>query len=688
MIVRNLTTDQHALLEFKYRIIDPHNFLANNWTTTYSVCNWVGVSCTAKHKRVGALNLPNMYLTGTIPPHLGNLSFLVSLNLSDNNFQGRLPRELGQLSRLKFIELSSNFLSGEIPSWFRRLDKVFYLSLRSNSLTGEIPLEYNISSLKVIDLQNNSLFGSLPEDICRHLPNLEALYLNLNKFSGQIPSSMDECRSLQNLSLDANKFNGSIPRCIGNLTRIKVLYLHQNNLEGEIPWEIGNLLSLERLDAGLMHLNGLIPHAIFNISSLKFIFLANSSLSGILPTSISNLSTSLQDLFIEDCKIRGSIPMEIGSLRNIIWLDLSFNELSGPIPTTIGRLRNLQVLSLHENKLQGSIPHDLCGLKGLCKLSLSTNELDGSLPACLCDLNSLRNLYMSSNKLHSTIPLSFWSLKDILVVDLSSNYLSGSFPLDIGNLKMDGSFRSFDVECEVMSNILHRNLVKVISSCSTKEFKALVLEFMPNGSLEKWLYSCNYFLDIIQKINIMIDVASALEYLHLGHPIPVIHCDLKPSNVLLDKDMVAHVGDFGIAKLLGEEDSMKQTMTLATIGYMAPEYGSAGIISVKSDVYSYGILLMEIFKRKRSSDEIFAGKMSMRHWMKMSISNGIIGAADSNLMHKKDEYFVVKANCISSIMALALDCSTELPEDRIDMKDDVSILKNIKRKFLNNIEKE
>ena len=93
---------------------------------------------------------------------------------------------------------------------------------------------------------------------------------------------------------------------------------------------------------------------------------------------------------------------------------------------------------------------------------------------------------------------------------------------------------------------------------------------MPNGSLEKWLYSCNYFLDIMQRINIMIDVASALEYLHLGHPIPVIHCDLKPSNVLLDNDMVAHVGDFGIAKLLGEEDSMKQTMTLATIGYMAP----------------------------------------------------------------------------------------------------------------------
>ncbi|XP_052485949.1 receptor kinase-like protein Xa21 [Gossypium raimondii] len=142
--------------------------------------------------------------------------------------------------------------------------------------------------------------------------------------------------------------------------------------------------------------------------------------------------------------------------------------------------------------------------------------------------------------------------------------------IKVFNLQIEGAFQSFDIECDAMRNIVHRNIVKVINCCSSVDFKALVFDYMSNGNLEKWLHSNNCFLDIIQRVNIMIDVAAAVEHLHNEHPTPIIHCDLKPSNILLDEDMVAHVGDFGIAKLLGEGDVMKQTMTLATIGYMAP----------------------------------------------------------------------------------------------------------------------
>ncbi|XP_015169542.1 probable LRR receptor-like serine/threonine-protein kinase At3g47570 [Solanum tuberosum] len=192
------------------------------------------------------------------------------------------------------------------------------------------------------------------------------------------------------------------------------------------------------------------------------------------------------------------------------------------------------------------------------------------------------------------------------------------------NVQLEGAFKSFDMECEILRNLRHRNLTKVITSCSNLDFKALVLEYMPNGTLNKWLYSHNLFLNLLQRLDIMIDVASAMEYLHNGYSTPVVHCDLKPSNVMLDQDMVGHVSDFGIAKLLGAgEASFVQTRTIATIGYIAPEYGQDGIVFTSCDVYSFGILMMETFTRRRPSDEIFTGEMSIQRWVSDSFPSGI-----------------------------------------------------------------
>ncbi|XP_047258495.1 receptor kinase-like protein Xa21 isoform X2 [Capsicum annuum] len=181
---------------------------------------------------------------------------------------------------------------------------------------------------------------------------------------------------------------------------------------------------------------------------------------------------------------------------------------------------------------------------------------------------------------------------------------------------------------------------------------------MPNGSLEKYLYSHNYFLNIKQRLSIMIDVACALEYHHHGCSLPVIHCDVKPSNVLLDEDMVARLSDFGISKLLGEYESDLYTKTLATLGYIAPEYGQDGLVSTKCDVYSYGMMLLETFTRRKPND--FEGDLSLKQWVSHSLPEAIMDVLDANLIAPTNNCLQKELDVVASIMEVALDCVLNL----------------------------
>ncbi|CAI9757221.1 unnamed protein product [Fraxinus pennsylvanica] len=222
--------------------------------------------------------------------------------------------------------------------------------------------------------------------------------------------------------------------------------------------------------------------------------------------------------------------------------------------------------------------------------------------------------------------------------------------IKIFNLDLEGANHSFDTECKILCNILHRNLVKVISSCSKLDLKALVMEYMPNGNLTKWLSSSYYFLNLAQRLEIMIDVASALGYLHYGYPYPIVHCDLKPSNKLLDEDMVAHVADFGIAKLFTEDQRILITKTLGTIGYML----------------------------QKPTDDMFVGEFTMRKWVLESFPNEIMHIVDVDLVNAAEDNIRVKESCFKLIMEVALECTTDLPEERHNAKDVLTRLKKIK----------
>ncbi|XP_022770048.1 probable LRR receptor-like serine/threonine-protein kinase At3g47570 [Durio zibethinus] len=698
----------------------------------------------ASKLRILSLNLNSF--SGFIPDALGNLSFLEELRLWSNHLTTKPPNHewsflssLANCKNLTLLELSSNPLNGILPASISNLSaSLEEFEVHDCKIKGSIPMEIGrLSNIIVLTLSQNELSGSIPATI-GGLQNVQGLYLNDNQLQGSIPYNICQLERLSELALKGNMLQGPIPTCLGDLTSLRGLYLYSNKLHSTIPSTFWGLKDLLRVDLSSNYLSGSLSLDIGNLMVLTYLNLSMNLLSSDIPITIGGLN-GLQTLSLSSNRLQGPIPESLGDLTSLVTLDLSDNNLSGIIPKSLERLSYLRYFNVAFNKLEGEIPTEGCFQNLTAESFINNYALCGlpklQVPPCK---SSTHRLSKTTHVLRYVLPIiasiivivtfiiifkQCWngstniSINEGLTLEVRSTNLynrllqatnnfsednllgSGSFDtvykgilsdgknvaIKVFNLQLEGAFKSFDVECEVMQNILHRNLVKVISYCSCVDFKALMLEFMPNGSLEKWLYSHYHFLDILQRINIMIDVASALEYLHLGHPNPVIHCDLKPSNILLDQDMVAHVGDFGIAKLLGDGESVKQTMTFATIGYMAPEYGSTGIVSIKSDVYSYGILLMETFTRKKPTNELFVGNMSLSLWVKESLSNDIIDVVDSSLLQTEEEHVMATTNCISSIMKLALDCVVELPEERIDMKDVVSALQKIKTKFLNNV---
>ncbi|XP_020417243.1 receptor kinase-like protein Xa21 [Prunus persica] len=345
-------------------------------------------------------------------------------------------------------------------------------------------------------------------------------------------------------------------------------------------------------------------------------------------------------------------------------------DLTGTIPPHLDNLSFLVKLHFRNNSFHGTLPQELARLRGLQLINFGFNNFMGTIPVWFGSLSKLQafnifairrapttNYLRATNRFHESNLLGTGGFGSVYKGTISDGI---DVAVKVFNLQIEGAFKSFDSESDVLSNIRHRNLIKIISCCSQPDFKALVLQYMPNGSLEKWLYSQNQNspLNILQRLNIVTDVASALEYLHHDHgPNHVVHCDVKPGNILLDDDMVAHVADLGIARLLGEGDSMTQTMTLATIGYMAPEFGMEGIISTRGDVYSFGIVLMETFTRRKPTDEMFVGEMNLKQWIANSLlpDAAIIEVVDADLLGtEEDGDFVSRRDCLSSIMRLAL----------------------------------
>ncbi|KAL3619768.1 hypothetical protein CASFOL_034680 [Castilleja foliolosa] len=691
------------------------------------------------------LLLSNNSFSGSIP-NFGNLRFLRTLKLWNNNLTSQ-DQELGFLTSLtncrflEYLEISGNPLNGTLPHSLGNLSaSLRVLDARICNINGPIPSTIgNLSNLNRIILYGNQLTGSIPPTI-GNLKQLEGLYLSGNRLQGYIPTDLCRLSRIGDLYLNGNNLTGPIPDCLGDIRSLRDIDLGSNKLNSTIPSSFWNLKDLWFVNLSSNYLTGEFSSQITSLKVMNVLDLSHNKLSGGIPGSIDGCQT-LGFLYLSNNNFVGSIPTSLGNIRGLIALDLSHNNLSGTIPESLEGLNILQYFNVSYNNLEGEIPTGGPFSNFTSQSFLSNSALCGetkfNVPHCIeKDIRPSSSLKKANWLMKYILPpfTSLVILATIIVLllimrrrkpkrvavpvegvvawrrisyielvrgtnDFSETNLLGrgsfgsvfkstlSDGLDVAvkvfNLILERAVRSFDTECEVLSNIRHRNLVQVVGCCSNPEFKALILEYMPNGSLEKWLHFECYCLDLIQSLQIAIDIASALEYLHHGHTFPIVHCDIKPSNVLLDEDMVAHLADFGISKLFDDGETMVQTKTLATIGYAAPEYGSEGKVSTNGDVYSYGILLLEIFTRKKPTEDMFDEEMSLKDWVHRAIQeNAVIEVAAPDLLARDDQHFGANEECISSVFGLAMKCLVVTPVERINMLETVAALQRIKTKVM------
>ncbi|CAN1143762.1 Probable LRR receptor-like serine/threonine-protein kinase At3g47570 [Linum perenne] len=602
---------------------------------------------------------------------LTNATNLISLDFGMNNFGGSLPQHLGNLS----------------------------------------------TSLKRLSFHTNKISGNIPSGI-QYLANLAEFWAYGNDLSGTILSSI-----------------GEIPASIQNCQKILKIELAHNNLSGVIPLEVFSLTSLSIfLDLSSNRFTGTIPTEVENLKNLGFLDLSHNMLSDSIPSSLGSC-ISLEGLYMQDNHLQGIIPSSLSSLRGIQELDLSTNKLSGQIPEFFESMNISKKLNLSHNNFEGEVPrqgvfknNSIVSVIGNSKLCGGIASLQ--LPPCNITRHSNKTLSLKWKIVISTISslllltfvgsccfillikkrgkqdmvstddpkllqLSYQTLFKATDGFSSANQIGvGSFGLvykgvlnEIGGasinigvkvfkLQRHGAFKSFMAECEALKNIRHKNLVRIVTVCS-------IYEFLANGSLEDWLHqpveridesTTTRSLNFSQRLNVAIDIASAVHYLHNYCGTPIVHCDLKPSNVLLDEDMVAHVGDFGLARFLSTvaNPSSSTIGIKGTIGYAPPEYGMGNEVSIQGDIYSYGILQLELFTGRRPTDETFKDGLSLHNVVKSAMSKQrtyevVDPVLLDELLPRKD-----LEELMSSILEIGVACSSDIPEARVSMSEVLS----------------
>ncbi|KAK9087699.1 hypothetical protein Syun_030093 [Stephania yunnanensis] len=671
-------------------------------------------------KNLKLLNLMSNKLTGEVPMGIGELHELQVLELWNNSLIGHLPMNLGQNSPLQWLDASSNSLTGEIPANLCSSGNLTKLILFNNAFSGTIPIGLSTClSLVRVRLQNNFISGTIPPGFGK-LGKLQRLELANNSLTGEIPGDIASSMSLSFIDLSRNRFQSSLPSSILSIPDLQSFLVSNNELKGEIPDQFQDCPALSLLDLSDNQLSGTIPASIASCKKLVKLNLQNNQFTGEIPRAISTMPT-LSILDLSNNSLIGSIPDNIGSSPALETLNLSYNRLEGPVPTN-GILRTIN-------------PDDLAGNAGLCggalppcshgaAMSVSRRKvhikhivigwlvgisslfvvgimlLVGRWMYKNWDFNGscLRNGFNVENAEWPWRLLAFqrlgFSSSDILACITESNVIGMGAtgivykaeiqrPHAVVAVKKLWTSRS-DIEAactddlvgevNLLGRLRHRNIVRILGYLHNDSDVMMVYEYMQNGSLAEALHgkqAGKLLVDWVSRYNIAVGVAQGLAYLHHDcHP-PVIHRDVKSNNILLDANLEARIADFGLARMMIHKNETV-SMIAGSYGYIAPEYGYTLKVDEKSDIYSYGVVLMELLTGRKPLDPEFGESVNIVEWIhgRIRLNRALEDALDANVgaqcKHVQEEMLLV--------LRIALLCTAKLPKDRPSMRDVLTML--------------
>ncbi|GMN40233.1 hypothetical protein TIFTF001_009455 [Ficus carica] len=658
--------------------------------------------------------------SGKVPAEFGEFKKLVNLSLYTNNLTGPLPQKLGSWAEFGFIDVSENLLSGPIPPDMCKRGTMTMLLILQNNFTGGIPETYaNCPTLRRFRVSKNSLSGVVPSGIWG-LPAVNIIDLEYNNFEGSITSDIEKAKSLVQLFVGNNRLTGELPDEISGASSLVSIQLNDNRFSGKIPSSIGELKHLGTLHLENNKFTGSMPNSLGSCTSLNDINMANNLLSGEIPSTLGSLP-SLNALNLSDNELSGRIPTSLASVR-LSLLDLSHNKLSGQIPQSLSiaayngsfngnpRLCSVEISTFRRCTSESGMSNSvrtlvICFAVGSAILVLvltwftylkkwEKDDQERSLKEESWDVKSFHVLSFTEDEILDSIKQenligkggsgNVYRVEASNGKELAVKHIWNTAGSKFGPKKARSTTpmlargtsersKEFDAEVRTLSSIRHVNVVKLYCSITSEDSSLLVYEYLPNGSLWDRLHGCQKMkLDWNARYEIAVGAAKGLEYLHHGCDRPVIHRDVKSSNILLDEFLKPRIADFGLAKMVQANKNGRQNSThviAGTHGYIAPEYGYTYKVNEKSDVYSFGVVLMELVTGKRPIEPEYGENKDIVSWVCSNLKSreSVLNLVDSDIPEALKEEAI-------KVLRIAVLCTNRLPETRPTMRRVVQML--------------